>query len=118
MGYYTQSRIHVCPVETGLELLSGKWKPRILWKLRQNGIMRFGELKKQLEGVTQKMLTQQLRQLEKDGLIMRKVYAQVPPKVEYSFTEFGKTLGPVLDAMADWGSENRKEILQILEGEK
>jgi len=118
MGYYSKNRIHVCPVETGIELLGGKWKPRILWKLHQNGTMRFGELKKQLKGVTQKMLTQQLRQLENDGLIVRKVYAEVPPKVEYSFSEFGKTLKPILDAMADWGTENQEQILRILEGEK
>jgi DNA-binding HxlR family transcriptional regulator len=111
----TYNRIHICPVETCLELLSGKWKPRILWKLRQRGVVRFGELKRGMPEITAKMLTQQLRELEQDGLITRRVYAEVPPKVEYSLSEFGETLKPVLDTLAHWGTENHEEIVRILE---
>lgn len=109
------TRIHICPVETCLELLSGKWKPRILWKLHQRGVVRFGELKRGLPEITAKMLTQQLRELEQDGLITRKVYAEVPPRVEYSLSEFGLTLKPVLDTLARWGTENYADIVRILE---
>lgn len=109
------SRHHICPVETCLELLSGKWKPRILWKLHQRGVIRFGELKRGLPEITAKMLTQQLRELEQDGLVTRRVYAEVPPKVEYSLSPFGETLKPVLDNIARWGTENHEEIVRILE---
>jgi len=106
--------IYNCPVETCLQLVSGKWKPLILWKIRQHEVLRFGELKRQLGSITPKMLTQQLRELEADGLIYRKVYAQVPPKVEYSFSEFGQTLIPILDTIAQWGVENNTHIVEIL----
>lgn len=108
-------RIHICPVETSLELLSGKWKPRILWKLRQQEVLRFGEFRRALPDITAKMLTQQLRELERDGLVKRKVYAQVPPKVEYSLSDFGQTLKPVLDLIAQWGVENHSHIVKVLE---
>ncbi len=108
-------RIHLCPVETCLELLSGKWKPRILWKLHQGGIVRFGELKRGMPEITAKMLTQQLRELEQDGLVTRRVYAEVPPKVEYSLSEFGETLKPILENLARWGAEHHQQIVQILE---
>lgn len=109
------SRIHICPVETSLELLSGKWKPRILWKLHQQEVLRFGELRRDLPDITAKMLTQQLRELERDGLVHREVYPQVPPKVEYSLSEFGTTLKPVLDTIAQWGTENHGHIVRVLE---
>lgn len=114
MGF-SNGRVHICPVETGLELLSGKWKPRILWKLHQQEVLRFGELKRQLPDITAKMLTQQLRDLERDGLVHRQVYPQVPPKVEYSLSEFGRTLKPILDMMAQWGSDNHEHIVRVLE---
>ncbi len=97
-----------CPVETTLKVIGDKWKILILRDLLSNECMRFSELKRSLGGVTQKMLTQQLRQMEADGLIDRKVYPVVPPKVEYSLTEFGKTLRPVLDSMSAWGAEFKK----------
>lgn len=112
---HATSRIHVCPVETSLELLSGKWKPRILWKLHQKGVLRFGEFRRELPDITAKMLTQQLRNLEKDGLVNRKVYPQVPPKVEYSLSEFGETLKPVLDTIATWGTANHHHIVKLIE---
>jgi len=94
------------PVNKTLKVLGGKWKPLILWFLKEK-TMRFSELSKELEGITQKMLTQELRQLEADGLVDRKVYAQVPPKVEYSISEYGKSLTPVIKALADWGKNHK-----------
>mgnify|MGYP001596992305 CR=1 FL=1 len=97
-----------CPVEITLDRIGGKWKVLILWHLKD--IRRFGELKRLIPGITQKMLTQQLRELEADGLVYRKVYAQVPPKVEYSLTESGQTLSPILDLACQWGIEHGKRI--------
>jgi DNA-binding HxlR family transcriptional regulator len=93
-----------CPVEATLDAIGGRWKVLILHELF-NGTRRFGELHRSLRGITQKMLTQQLREMEHDGLIHREVYMQVPPKVEYSLTDLGKTLQPVLDAMHLWGKK-------------
>lgn len=94
------------PVNTTLKVLGGKWKPLILWYLNQK-TLRFNELSKEIAGITQKMLTQQLRELEADGLVSRKIYPEVPPKVEYSITEYGQTLEPVLDALAKWGKGHK-----------
>lgn len=93
-----------CPVETTLSLIGGKYKALILWHLSQ-GVLRFSELRDRIENATPKMLTQQLRELEAQQLIHRKVYPVVPPKVEYSLTELGKSLMPVLVAMRDWGAD-------------
>lgn len=95
-----------CPVETTLMLIGDKWKVLILRELMP-GTKRFGELKNSIGAVTQKVLTAQLRDMENKGLVNRKVYAEVPPRVEYSLTELGKSLKPILDAMRDWG-ENYK----------
>ena len=91
-----------CPVERTLEVLSGKWKANILFHLLP-GTKRSGELRRLMPGVTQQMLTAHLRELERDGIIHRKVYAQVPPKVEYSLTPLGRSLGPVFDKIYAWG---------------
>ena len=107
-------RIYDCPVDTCLELISGKWKPRILWKLHRDRVLRFGQLKRELTPVTPKMLTQQLRELEQDGLVDRKVYAEVPPKVEYSLSDFGQTLAPILDSISAWGVQHNEQIVEIL----
>lgn len=96
-----------CPVETTLMLIGNKWKVLILRDL-MNGTMRFGELKKSIGQVSQKVLTAQLRDMEEKGLVSRKVYAEVPPRVEYTLTETGYSLKPVLDALWVWG-ENYKE---------
>ena len=96
-----------CPVEAALEVIGGKWKGIILYHLL-DGEVRFSELKRKVGSVTQRMLTKQLRELENDGLIKRKVYAVVPPKVEYSLTEKGHTLDPILIALRDWGREHVK----------
>lgn len=94
----------LCRVEDALDILVGKWKPIILLILLQEGTHRFGELKRRVPKITQKMLTSQLRELEEEDIITRKVYPQVPPKVEYSITEYGKSLEPILVAMHDWGT--------------
>ena len=98
-----------CPVETTLTLIGDKWKVLILRDLLP-GTKRFGELKKSIGNVSQKVLTAQLRTMEDSGLIDRTVYAEVPPKVEYSLTELGRSLKPILDALQNWG-ENYKESL-------
>lgn len=91
-----------CPVEATIELIGGKYKSVILWHLI-DGKKRFSELKRLLPKATEKMLAQQLRDLESDGLVIRTVYPVVPPKVEYSLSELGRTIIPVLDAMCGWG---------------
>ena len=93
-----------CPVETTLELIGGKYKALILWHLSA-GKLRFSELRKRISSATPKMLTQQLRELEAQHLIHREVFPVVPPKVEYSLTETGRSLMPILTAMRDWGAE-------------
>lgn len=91
-----------CPTEATLAVIGGRWKVPILWHLRHQ-TRRFGELSRRLPGITQKMLTTQLRELERDGIVLRKVYAEVPPRVEYSLTPLGDSLGPLLDALSSWG---------------
>ena len=93
-----------CPISTAISIIGGKWKLPILYNLREE-TLRFSELKKALPKVTQKMLTQQLRELEKDGMISRKVYAQVPPKVEYAITPIAKKLESSLELLCAWGME-------------
>ena len=93
-----------CPVEATISLIGGKYKAVILWHLL-HGTMRYSELHRKMPHATDKMLAQQLRELEKDGLITRTVYPVVPPKTEYNLTAFGQSLVPILDAMCDWGNE-------------
>jgi len=93
-------------IDATLDVIGGKWKPLILYQLK-NGTLRFGQILDRVQPrITQRMLTKQLRQLEEDGLITRKVYPQVPPKVEYSLTETGNSLMPILDQLCDWGYEH------------
>ncbi|MBH9979302.1 MULTISPECIES: winged helix-turn-helix transcriptional regulator [Bifidobacterium] len=103
-----QDELPACPVETTLLLISDKWKVLILRDLL-GGTLRFGELRRSLGSVSQKVLTANLRQMERDGLVHRKVYPEVPPRVEYSLTETGKSLRPVIEAMRDWGSNYQAE---------
>lgn len=98
-----------CPVEITLDVIGGKWKGMVLHRLMQ-GSARFNELRRALPNVTQRMLTRQLRELEADGVIRRKVYAQVPPKVEYSLTECGRCLEPLLQMMGQWGEQYRSKV--------
>lgn len=96
-----------CPVAYTLAVLEGKWKLMCIHVLSEDGVLRYGELKRRLQGITHKMLSQHLKELEADGLINRQSYHQVPPKVEYSLTEKGRTLVPILELMCQWGNANR-----------
>lgn len=100
---------NACPAEITLKVIGGKWKMVILWHLRGR-IKRFSELKRGIPGVTQRMLTQQLRELEKNGVVSRRVFPQVPARVEYSITDFGRTLDPILDLMCRWGAEYQGRV--------
>jgi DNA-binding HxlR family transcriptional regulator len=97
---------HECPITFFMEKIGGKWKPVVVWLLLKNETMRFNELDKAIQGVTQKMLSQQLKGLEKEGIIKRVVYPVIPPKVEYSLTEKGKTLSELMEGMMKWSKEN------------
>jgi DNA-binding HxlR family transcriptional regulator len=103
-----------CGVQTTLSVIEGHWKLPILFRLL-DGTRRFGELKKHLPGATQRMLTLHLRELERDGLIHREVYREVPPKVEYSLTEMGRSLEPLLLFMSQWGHANRSQLAAAIE---
>jgi DNA-binding HxlR family transcriptional regulator len=98
-----------CAVEATLDLIDGKWKGVILFHL-QGGTQRFGELRKRMPGITQRMLTKQLRALEDDNLVIRKVYAEVPPRVEYRLSEIGESLRPVIDTLRTWGERHQASL--------
>ena len=104
-----RAELPACPVETTLSLIGDKWKVLILRDLMP-GTKRFGELKKSVGNVSQKILTAQLRSMEESGLVHREVYAEVPPRVEYSLTELGKSLKPILDSMWAWGEEYKASL--------
>ena len=99
-----------CAVEAAIEAIGGKWKGVILYHL--DTTKRFNELRRLMPAVTQRMLTRQLRELEKDGIVQRTVYAEVPPRVEYSLTEFGKTLQPIMAELEKWGSKYLEQLAQ------
>jgi DNA-binding HxlR family transcriptional regulator len=101
------SNVNECPVQTTLKVIGGKWKLPLLWYLR-DGQMRYSELQRAIPGITPKMLAEQLRELEHDGLVSRKVHPVVPPKVEYGLTVYGRTLDPILKAMGSWGDRHMK----------
>ena len=103
-----QDKIH-CHVGTAIAIIGGKWKPWILWHL-YDGVRRYGELRRLTPGITGKMLTQHLRELEHDGVVERKVYDQKLPKVEYSFTKYGETLRPLLKELCDWGGKHSARL--------
>ncbi|WP_028390338.1 winged helix-turn-helix transcriptional regulator [Bacillus cihuensis] len=100
-----------CEKELTLSIISGKWKMLIMWHLGKEGTKRFGELKSMMPGITQRMLVSQLRDLENDLIVYREVFPVVPPKVEYSLTERGKSLLPILDSMYEWGKDYKETIL-------
>ncbi len=106
-----------CEKELTLSVIGGKWKMLILWHLGKEGTKRFGELKALMPGITQRMLVNQLRELEEDRIVDRKVYPVVPPKVEYSLTEHGESLMPILDSMYQWGKDYMENVLQASEDE-
>ena len=99
-----------CPVEATLDVIGGKWKVVILFHLTHDGTHRFAVLRRKIPGVSDRMLTQQLRELEDAGIVHREVYAEVPPKVEYSLTSYGKTLRPITEVMCEWGKRHMRRI--------
>lgn len=101
-----------CEVSEPLEILVGKWKPIILLHLMANSPMRFSELRRAIPEITQKMLTKQLRELEAQDILSRTVYAEVPPRVEYAITDYGRTLQPILNAMHEWGLKHKQHMQQ------
>ena len=107
MRNLSEETVEDSPFEYTLSLIGGKWKMQIIYRLARSRTQRYGELKRSVPGITHKMLSMQLKELETSGLINRKVFTQVPPKVEYELTDKGWTLMPVLDAMCSWGVENR-----------
>lgn len=104
MAKAPRSGPYVCGIDAALDVVSGKWKGLILWELEAGRVRRFAELRRGLPGVSEKMLTQHLREMEEDGLVHREVYAQVPPRVEYSLTDHGRTLNQALGPLAAWGT--------------
>ena len=94
---------YICGIDAALDVVSGKWKGLVLWELNAHGTRRYAELRRALHGVSEKMLTQHLRQMEEDGLISRKVYAEVPPRVEYTLTDAGAALNEALQPLGEWG---------------
>ncbi|MFH8573669.1 winged helix-turn-helix transcriptional regulator [Streptomyces sp. NPDC017993] len=105
---------YICGIDAALDVVSGKWKGLILWELEAHRVRRFAELRRGLPGVSEKMLTQHLREMEQDGLVHREVYAQVPPRVEYSLTEHGRTLNQALGPLGAWGGERmRREGFEV-----
>lgn len=100
-----ENKVFNCEKELTLNIIGGKWKMLILWHLGREGTKRFGELKSLMPGITQRMLVNQLRELEEDHIVHREVYPVVPPKVEYSLTELGESLMPILESMYDWGRQ-------------
>ncbi|PLT31443.1 winged helix-turn-helix transcriptional regulator [Peribacillus deserti] len=106
-----QDKTFDCEKELTLSIIGGKWKMLILWHLGKEGNQRFGELKALMPGITQRMLVNQLRELEEDLIVHREVYPIVPPKVEYSLTEQGKSLMPILDSMYNWGENYMENVV-------
>ena len=107
----TKDELPVCPVATTVQIIGSKWKLLILRNLIQRP-WRFNELRKDLDGISQKVLTDSLRSLETDGIVTRTVYPEVPPRVEYSLSELGETIRPILDAMAAWGANYKEHLAQ------
>lgn len=103
---------YACGLDAAADVIDGKWKPRILWALH-HGPMRFGELRRNVAGVSEKMLIQQLRELEKDGIVHREIYREVPPKVEYSLTDLGQSLNTALLPLGDWGERHMAHIVAV-----
>jgi len=108
MALKTEKKIYQCPFEFALDMVSGKWKSLVLYYLREE-TLRYGEIRKKIDGITQKMLTQTLRELEKNGLVSRKVYPVVPPKVEYTITQSGASLIPIFESLQAWGERVAQE---------
>lgn len=106
----TKDELPECPVATTVQLIGNKWKLLILRNMIYNGTQRFSDFVKKVPGISKKVLTDNLRALEDDGIIEREVFAEVPPRVEYNLSEVGKTLKPILDAMYDWGTDYKERL--------
>ena len=104
-----------CPIERVLDVFAGKWKPAILYALETDGTLRFNQLKRQVPGVSQRMLTQQLRELERDGVVSREQFLEIPPRVEYSLTPLGRSLSQIEQAIDAWGEAHMPEVEQARE---
>ncbi|MGF0116221.1 winged helix-turn-helix transcriptional regulator [Promicromonospora sp. Marseille-Q5078] len=116
MATSTRRGPYVCGIDAALDVVSGKWKGLILWELDEHGVRRFAELRRGLPGVSEKMLTQHLREMEADELVVRTVYAEVPPRVEYTLTEHGHALNDALAPLGLWGSERiRREGRELVD---
>ncbi|WP_030668303.1 winged helix-turn-helix transcriptional regulator [Streptomyces sp. NRRL B-1347] len=102
---------YACGLDAAVDVVGGKWKPLILWALYAGGTLRFGELRRHVPGVSEKMLIQQLREMETDGIVHREVYREVPPKVEYSLTDLGQSLNRALGPLGVWGDENMERLV-------
>ncbi|MFI1098915.1 winged helix-turn-helix transcriptional regulator [Streptomyces melanogenes] len=113
MGRHTKGGVsYNCGLDAAVDVVGGKWKPLILWALH-DGTYRFGELRRRVEGVTEKVLVQQLRELETDGIVHREVYGEVPPRVEYSLTPRGQALNTALTPLGEWGEAHMEWILDV-----
>lgn len=110
MSDTARSGPYICGIDAAMDVVSGKWKSLILWELHHHGVRRFGELKRGLVGVSEKMLVQHLREMAADGLLHREVYREVPPRVEYSLTEHGAALNQALGPLGEWGQQRIKRI--------
>lgn len=105
-----KSNFDNCPLTFALNIIGGKWRLPIIWALSKNGTMRYNELKRNINGITNMMLTQSLKELELDGIISRKQFMEIPPRVEYSLTDNGEELIPALKALADWGEKMKNSV--------
>ncbi|MEU4740162.1 helix-turn-helix domain-containing protein [Actinosynnema sp. NPDC023658] len=101
---------YFCGIDAAMDVVSGKWKSLVLWELHHHGVRRFAQLRRGLPGVSEKVLVQQLREMEEDGLVRREVFPEVPPRVEYSLTEHGVSLNEALSALGAWGTERMRRI--------
>lgn len=101
---------YFCGIDAAMDVIDGKWKVLILWDLEQHGTRRFGELRRGLPGVSEKMLTQHLRELEEDGILTREIFPEIPPRVEYALTELGSALNRALEPLGDWGRDRMARI--------
>jgi DNA-binding HxlR family transcriptional regulator len=109
----TDHNMNHCPVEVTLSVIGGKWKPLILWHLSEGGVCRFLELQRTIPGITRKMLTQHLRELERDGIVARQIFDEMPLRVEYSLTKYGQTLRPLMRVLCDWGSKHESHVARV-----
>ncbi|MEV0111631.1 helix-turn-helix domain-containing protein [Streptomyces sp. NPDC050844] len=108
--------LYACGLDAAVDVVGGKWKPMILWALYAGKVQRFGELRRNLTGISEKVLIQQLRELETDGIVHREVYREVPPKVEYSLTDLGQSLNAALIPLGIWGDEHMKVLVANRQG--